>query len=337
VHKPTISVLLPFRNATDTLPRALLGLLASSEPNIEVLAIDDGSSDDGPQRVQTWAARDARLRLIEGTGKGLVAALNVGLKHVRGDFVARMDADDISHPLRLQKQHQRLVRDPSIGVVATRVRAFADEGTVGEGLQRYIEWQNGLLSPDDHQRELFVEAPICHPSVMMRREALQHVGGYRETDGPEDYDLWLRLDAAGVRFAKLPEVLLAWRHDASRTTFRDPRYALTQFRAAKAPFLTKRVRAAGKSRVVMWGAGPTGRKLARELEDSGLCCELFIDIDPRKIGRRTRGATIAEASALDADRDAVIVAVGARGARDLIRPELHGRGFREGVDYWFAA
>lgn len=337
MHKPTISVLLPFRNATDTLPRALLGLLCSPEPNVEVLAIDDGSSDDGPQRVQTWAERDQRLRLIRGPGRGLVDALNLGLSQVRGAFVARMDADDISHPLRLQKQAERLLRDPTIGLIATRVRAFADEGAVGEGLSRYIEWQNGLLTPEDHRRELFVEAPVCHPSVMMRRELLEHVGGYRETDGPEDYDLWLRLDATGVRFAKIPEVLLAWRHDPSRTTFRDPRYALTQFRATKAPFLSERVRAAGKARTVMWGAGPTGRKLARELESSGLCCELFIDIDPRKIGRRTRGAAIAEASALDANRDAVIVAVGARGARELIRPELHGRGFREGVDYWFAA
>lgn len=337
MHSPTISVLLPFRNATDTLSRALLGLLYLRDSDIEVLAIDDGSSDDGPKRVQTWADHDVRLRLISADGRGLVSALNLGLAQARGSFVARMDADDVTHPLRLGKQAEVLSRNPSIGIVATRVRAFADEGAVGEGLQRYIAWQNGLLSPEDHQREMFVEAPVCHPSVMMRREVVERVGGYRETDGPEDYDLWLRLDAASVRFAKLPEVLLAWRHDPERTTFRDPRYALTQFRATKAPFLTERVRAAGKSRVVMWGAGPTGRKLARELELSGLCCELFIDIDPRKIGRRARGASIATAAALDADRDAVIVAVGARGARELIRPELQQRGFREGIDYWCAA
>jgi glycosyltransferase involved in cell wall biosynthesis len=337
VHEPTISVLLPFRNATDTLGRALLGLLGLPDASLEVLAIDDGSSDGGWERVQTWARRDPRLRLVSGTERGLVAALNLGIAQARGRFVARMDADDIAHPFRLRKQSDLLLRDPSIGVVATRVRAFADQGAVGEGLLRYIAWQNGLLSPEDHRRELFVEAPICHPTAMIRREHLARVGGYRETEGPEDYDLWLRLDAAGVRFAKLPEVLLAWRHDPDRTTFRDARYALPRFRTAKAPFLAERVRAAGKHRVVMWGAGPTGRRLARELERTGLYCGLFIDIDPCKIGRRARDVEISDASSLDSMRDVVIVAVGARGARELIRPELDARGFREGVDYWFAA
>jgi hypothetical protein len=172
---------------------------------------------------------------------------------------------------------------------------------------------------------------------MMRRTALEAVGGYREHTGPEDYELWLRFDAAGLAMAKLPEVLLSWRHRSGRATFSHPRYALERFRETKAPFLAERVRGANKRRLVIWGAGPTGRRVARELEPYGLEAALFIDIDPRKIGRSARNAPIRAMEALDAASDVVVVAVGARGARELIRPELAARGFCEGVDYWFAA
>jgi hypothetical protein len=172
---------------------------------------------------------------------------------------------------------------------------------------------------------------------MLRRDALLAVGGYRAFAGPEDYDLFLRLDAQGYGLAKLPEVLLRWRHRAGRTTFSDPRYALESMREAKVPFLAARIQASPKPRRILWGAGPTGKRLARALESQGIRFDLFVDIDPDKIGRSARGAPIVSMQALDPERDTVVAAVGARGARELIRPALVERGFREGYDFWFAA
>jgi glycosyltransferase involved in cell wall biosynthesis len=336
VYERAISVLLPFRDAADTIDAALAGLL-HGEALLEVLCIDDGSVDAGADRVRVWSTRDPRVRLLRATGSGLVAALAQGVAAARGGLLARMDADDLSHPRRLTAQHEFLGQHPHVSVVGTRVEAFADDGGPGEGMLRYVAWQNALLTEHDHRRELFVESPLCHPSIMLRREALLAVGGYRDQGGPEDYDLFLRLDAAGHAMAKLPEVLLRWRHRAERATFRDPRYSLARMREAKAPFLAARVRASGKTRRVLWGAGPTGRRLARCLEPLDLRFDLVIDIDPAKIGRRARGAPIAAMDALDVARDCVVGAVGARGARALIRPALLERGFREGYDFWFAA
>jgi hypothetical protein len=275
--------------------------------------------------------------LVRTRESGLVGALRTGAAEARGTLIARMDADDVSDPTRLGKQRAFLAQHPEVALLGTRVSADGQGGPVGEGLARYVAWQNALVSEHDHRRELFVESPLCHPSVMMRRAAFEAVGGYRDLRGPEDYDLWLRFDAQGFGMAKLPEILLSWRHRAGRATFSQERYALERFRETKAPFLAERVRAAGKSRFVVWGAGPTGRRVARELEPYGLRAALFIDIDPNKIGRIARGAPIADMHALNAETDVLVAAVGARGARELIRPELLARGFREGEDYWFAA
>ncbi len=333
----SISVLIPFRDAAATLETALAGVLASGEHALEVLAIDDGSNDSGPERVRTWARRDPRLKLFRTGGTGLVAALSLGLSHAQGALIARMDADDISHPTRLARQREYFREHPEIAVLGTRVRAFADDGEVGAGLARYVAWQNALLTPEDHRRERFVESPLCHPSVMMRRSVLEYLGGYRALDGPEDYELFLRVLEHGYALAKLPEVLLEWRHRVTRTTFADPRYGRDRFRAVKAPYLARELARCARKRLVVWGAGPTGRRLARALSEHGMHCELFVDIDPRKIGRTARNAPICTAAALDARKDMVVGAVGAAGARALIRTELTARGFREGENVWFAA
>jgi glycosyltransferase involved in cell wall biosynthesis len=332
-----ISVVLPFRDAGATIDAAVASLLDGAPEPLEVLAVDDGSTDGGAERVRSWVERDDRVRLIPTARPGLVGALCTGVATARGGLIARMDADDLCHPRRLAKQREALRDRPELGLVGTQVEAVADAGEVGEGLARYVAWQNGLITPGDHRRELFVESPLCHPSVMMRREALEAVGGYRESSGPEDYELWLRFDAAGYAMAKLPEVLLTWRHQAGRATFTSPRYALERFRETKAPFLARRVAESGRARSVVWGAGATGRKLVRQLERHGFRAAAFIDIDPDKIGGIARGAPIHAADALDARTDVVVAAVGARGARDLIRPELDRRGFIEGESYWFAS
>lgn len=172
---------------------------------------------------------------------------------------------------------------------------------------------------------------------MLRRSLLAEVDGYREFAGPEDYELFLRCAAHGHALAKLPEVLLWWRHHPARATFNQARYGLARFREVKAPYLARTLRESGRARVALWGAGPTGRRLARALHAQGVRVGMFIDIDPAKIGRRAQGVRIDNVDVLDCERDVVVVAVGARGARELIRAELTRRGFREGETAWFAS
>jgi len=251
-----------------------------------------------------------------------------------------MDADDLSHPERFARQAVFLDQHPDIALVGSRVRGYPRED-VREGFAVYLEWQNALLQDEDIRREIFVESPLAHPSVMMRRDDLQEVGGYQEHDWPEDYDLWLRFYLAGKRFAKLPEFLLEWREHPDRLTRQDSRYSLENFLRVKAHYLV-RGPLRGKEAVLVWGAGMTGRRLSKHLLRKEAPLTAFIDIDPDKIGRTRRGLPILSPDDLpdwwrSSTNPVVLAAVGARGARRLIRQHLTAIGLQEGRDWWGVA
>ena len=337
---PQVSVLLPVYNAADTLVEALQSLTRQTFPHFEVVAVDDGSTDASLHLLAAWAARDPRLRVYRRPHQGVVAALQFGLTQCRAPWVARMDADDVALPQRLAAQVAYARAHPQVAVIGVQVEAFPP-GEVREGLRRYLEWQNALLTDEDIRREIFIESPFTHPSVMFRREAVLNVGGYCDPGWPEDYDLWLRLYLAGARFGKVPQVLLRWRDRPERLTRTAPRCSLENFLRAKAHYLA-RGPLADRDAVFLWGAGMMGRRLGRHLLREGVPLKAYVDIDPRKIGRTRQGRPIHPPEALPAlwrafHRPALVAAVGAEGARPLIRQRLGVWGFREGVDWWFAA
>ncbi len=331
-----VSVLLPYRDAEATLEQALRSVLAQRDVSLELIAVDDGSRDGGARIAQQLAATDSRLRPMTSGGVGIARALQQAAQTARAPWLARMDADDVSLPGRLAAQLQRMRQQPALAALGTCVEAFADDA-LQEGMRRYVAWQNGLISAADHRRQIFVESPLCHPSVMLRADALHAVGGFRDGAFPEDYDLWLRLDAAGYALAKLQRVLLRWRSSPAGATRSDPRYARPRFTALKAPHLARRLRAHPRP-LDVWGAGAAGKRLARALEPHDVRAARFIDIDPRKLGRMARGAAIVAVDALAPPGERwVVVALAARGARDLARAELDARGYREGDDYLCAS
>jgi len=337
---PTISVLLPVYNGEEYLEECLGSLAEQSYEDFEVVAVDDGSTDGTPKILKRWSTQDARFRVLTRPHSGLVETLNAGLANCRGELIARMDADDRSHPERLELQSLAFKEDPDLDVVASLVTHFPDE-TLREGLRIYEGWLNSLVTHDQILRERFIESPIPHPAAMVRRSVLEAAGGYREVGFPEDYDLWLRLAAAGKRFGKVPEALYFWRHHEARLTFTDPRYALERFLACKAHHLVEGP-LQSMDNVIVWGAGQTGRRLSKHLIREGAPVTAFIDIDPAKIGGTLRSRPVHAPEELprllrDAESRVVLAAVSSRGARALIRQRLESLSLRETVDFWCAA
>ena len=334
-----VSVLLPFRNAEATLGEALDSVVADVDSDAhagtEVLAIDDGSTDGSRTVAVRFASAHPCVRVLNAGGVGIAQALAFGAREARGAFIARMDADDISLPGRFAAQRALLEASDGIAVAAAQVELFPEHHVEG-GMRRYVDWQNALVTEAEHRHAIFVESPVCHPSVMMRRSALDAVGGYRDCAWAEDYDLWLRLHAAGYGIAKVPRVLLRWRQGPGRLTFTDARYSEDAFREARAHYLAPRLLREPRS-IVVWGAGATGKRLARALEAHGARPRMFIDIDPRKIGGTARGVPVSSAEVLDAKRHFVVAAVGSWGARDLIAAHLKARGFLEQQDFLLAS
>jgi glycosyltransferase involved in cell wall biosynthesis len=335
-----VSVLMPCYNAAAALPEALQSLAAQTFQDFEIVAVDDGSTDDTPVILADFAGREPRLRVLRIDHGGIIAALNHGLARCRGDYIARMDADDRCHPERLRLQVDHLDSDPDLAVSSCLVRAFPAD-SVREGFRIYIEWLNGLVSDEDIRREIFVESPIPHPSAVVRRDWLDRMGDYQERGWAEDYDLWLRMAQAGARFGKVPQVLLDWRESPDRLTRQDSRYSLENFLRAKAHYLAQGP-LAGRDAVILWGAGMMGRRLGKQLQRNGIELTAYIDIDPRKIGNTRRGAPILAPEDLlglwrGHTNPVLLAAVGARGARALIRSRLTEFGFVEGQDWWGAA
>lgn len=326
--RPQVSVLMPARDAAATIEEALGSVLADAALALEVLVVDDGSRDATKRLADRVASRDPRVRVLGSRGRGIVAALETARAAARAPWLARMDADDVCVPARFGPQLTLLRDEPRLAVIGSRATLLGD---VDEGMRRYVAWQNQLVTPEQHRAQLFVESPLCHPGVMMRARALDEIGGYREGDFPEDYDLWLRLDARGWAIAKVPMIGVRWRRHAGQATFADPRYGRDRFEAIKTPHLAARVRdVAGARPLYVWGAGRAGKSMARALEAHALSPEGFIDIDPRK--REARGRPVRPPAALP--RDAfVLIAVAARGARDQVRARLAGEGRVEGRDH----
>jgi glycosyltransferase involved in cell wall biosynthesis len=337
---PIVSVLMPCYNAAGTLVEALESLARQTIEDYEVIAVDDGSSDGTTRILQEWAAADNRIRPILKPHGGIVLALNAGLNACRAQYIARLDADDLAHPQRLALQLAFMDEHPETAVVGCLVRGYPPEG-VRQGILIYLEWQNSLLSDDDIRREMFVESPIAHPSALIRQEWLRKVGGYQEHGWPEDYDLWLRLYLAGARFAKVPEYLLDWREHPLRLTRQDSRYSLENFLRVKAHYLA-RGPLLGRDAVLLWGAGMVGRRLSKHLLRQGAPLVAFIDVDPAKIGRTRRGVPILAPQDLPFwwsryNDPVVLAAVGAHGARRLIRTQLTDFGLVEARDWWGVA
>ena len=337
---PKISVLMPCYNREHTLEETLESIAAQSLEDYEVVAVDDGSTDETAAILARWEAKDARFRLVRLPHAGIIPALNTGLTEARADLIARMDADDKMHPTRLEKQVAYLEAHPEVTLVSSLVAGFPP-GKLRQGFQHYINWLNSLTSHEDICREMYVESPLCHPTVAFRKKMVVDLGGYQEHGWAEDYDLWLRMAAAGHRFAKLPETLLEWREHPERLTRTDSRYSLENFFRAKAHYLAEGP-LADRDAVFVWGAGMHGRRLSKHLLRSDVPVKAFVDIDPKKIGRTRRGRPILSPTDLPkwwetSQNPALLAAVGAAGARDLIRAQLDQLDLVEGQDWWAAA
>jgi glycosyltransferase involved in cell wall biosynthesis len=310
------------------LVEAAASLSAQTYADFEVIAVDDGSTDDTPDALADWSARDARVRVLRQEPLGLVAALEAGRATARGRYLARMDADDVAAASRLTRQADLMEADPGVALCGTHVRYFPAE-LVRDGALRYQAWLNSMQGPSDLERDLFVECPLGHPTFFMRAAAVDEVGGYVDRGWPEDYDLLLRLWSRGYRLGVVPETLHGWREGPGRHSRTDPVYAPEAFRRCKVHYLM-RTRLKEARSVVIWGAGPTGKAFGRELMEAGCGVAAWVDLDPRKLGQEIHGAPVVPPSAVSRFAGhPVLIAVGRAGARTEVREALAEMGLEE--------
>lgn len=328
---PLVSILMAVRDEERYLPSALDSIRRQTLSDWELVVVDDGSCDSTADILKIYSEKDTRIRPVFRRAEGLVPALRNGFHRCRSDLVARMDGDDICHPRRLEKQHRYLLENPDTTLVASNIRYFPARN-VREGMRHYEKWQNSLADQELIERDMFVESPFTQPSVMFRKQAIESVGGYRDMGWAEDYDLWLRLAMTGHRFARLPETLFFWREHASRMTHTSGICSLESFRRCKASFL-KQTYLRNTTAITLWGAGLEGKAWRKVLNEFGIRVRRWIDIDSKKIGQTIHQATVDSPGSLRPGCGPMLITIGTRGARRLVREKCGELGLTEGLDY----
>jgi glycosyltransferase involved in cell wall biosynthesis len=218
---PRVTVLMPVRDGARWLREAVDSVLAQTLDDLELVVVDDGSVDGTASILARYAAQDQRVRVLTQTPEGLVVALNRGLAAVSAPLVARLDADDVALPQRLERQVCHLDQHPEIALL----------GSWAEGIDGSGRATTELRPPPQPERlaELMLRInPFVHSSVIFRTAVVRDLGGYRAAfEVAEDDDLWLRVAEVG-RLAILPESLVRYRiHRGSVTSGRAIRQAFS--------------------------------------------------------------------------------------------------------------
>jgi glycosyltransferase involved in cell wall biosynthesis len=326
---PAVSVILPFYNEEKNLNKAVESIVAQYFDDFELILINNNSTDESPGIARDLGKKDSRIVAIDEYRSGIVFALNTGIKKAKGKYIARMDADDIAKPHRLKRQFDYLENNPDTGLVACCVEYHTSMPNMG-GMQHFVDWNNTLLSHDDIFLNRFIETPVVHPSVMFRKHLIDQYGGYENGDFPEDYQLWLRWLDKGVKFAKLPGILMEWHDHSKRLTRNDQRYSRQAFYITKTGYLIKYLEMHNPfhPEVVIFGAGRTARRRSRLLEKMGLQIKYYVDIEPA-----TKEGVVYYRDIPEPGTSFILSYIAKRGARADVRDYLKSKKYNEGIDY----
>lgn len=329
VH-PTISVILPFHNAENTLKKAVKSILNQTFQDFEMLLINNNSTDVSLKIALSLGKTDDRIRILNETKTGVANAMNCGLRNSRGSYIARMDADDIAHSERLKKQYNYLKENPSVDFVGSEVQ-YIPHISENKGFRRFVDWANSFHTPAEIALNQFIEIPVVNPTIFFRRELYEKYGGCRSGNFPEDYEMQLRYLSHGIRMAKLPEKLLEWHDYPNRLTRTDERYSTDAFFQTKAVYFVKWSEKHNPfhPNIRIWGAGRKTRQRSVFLQQQGLNIEGLIDIKKTK-------TDVLYYKELSAPGQLFIVSMVTNiGARQKIREFLQQINYSEGKDFIF--
>jgi glycosyltransferase involved in cell wall biosynthesis len=228
-----LTVLMSVFNGEAFLAESVESILKQTFHDFEFLIVDDGSTDTTAEILSKYAASDARIRVIRHENRGRAESLNIGIRLAAGDYIARMDADDIALPGRFALQMEFLERHVEVGVLGGAVELINPQGQGLETIRPPLE--------DEAIRSVMLEYnPIYHPTVMMRKDAVLAAGGYRRALlDADDFDLWLRIGEHS-QLANLDHTLLKYRIHGSQVTVRNMRHQIMCVIAARTAALRKR-------------------------------------------------------------------------------------------------
>ncbi len=332
-----ISILLPTFNTAPYLADCLDSILAQTEQDWELIAVNNFSTDASPDILQAYAAKDPRIRFFHNDDElgrtGVSPANRFAYRQATGALITRMDSDDIMSPQRLFLMKKMLLEHGPGHVSTGAVRFFGEDG-VGDGFRKYETWLNELAASGRHFAEIYRENVLPSPVWMAWREDLVRAAAFTEDVYPEDYDLTFRLRHAGCKIVATTELLHHWRERPDRTSRTDPKYLDNSYLDLKTQWFLHTDYDPARP-LVLWGAGRKGKRLAALLRTCGMQFRWVCD-QPSKWGHVVTGVAMEPVEVLSKMTDyQVIVAVAAVEAQLEIKSFFEKMGKEPGRDFWF--
>jgi len=330
---PTISVLMPVRNAMPFLKDCLNSILNQTIANWELIAINDHSTDDSFEVLQAYQQKDPRIHIYQNEGKGIIPALQTAFKHSKGELISRMDADDRMPSNKLALLKEQLLQKGK-GYLSTGLVKYFSEGTLGDGYIRYEEWLNNLTIQENNFKEIYKECVIPSPCWMIYRTDLLEIGAFESDIYPEDYELCFRFYEAQLKVIGIPEVLHFWRDHPERSSRNDPNYANIHYFDLKLLYFLKLDYDKNRT-LVLWGTGQKGKILAKKLSAESIPFHWYSN-NPNKIGHTIYGKNIKHFRTLKLlETPQIIVAIAGPEDQTEIKGYLKELKLRPSRNYFF--
>ncbi|MDG1334382.1 MAG: glycosyltransferase family A protein [Crocinitomicaceae bacterium] len=212
-----ISILLPFRNAARWIQETVQSIQEQSYADWELIAVDDFSTDSSNSILEELAKKDARIQIHSNTEKGIIPALQVGLSKANGEFLTRMDADDIMPEDRLQIMVDRLKSLPAKSIVTGKVKHFSNK-PVSDGYLNYDAWLNKRVEKEDYFDHMYRECVVASPNWLARTDDIKNSAIFEKLEYPEDYDMTFHWMQNGFTIQGVNETTLLWREHPHRTS-----------------------------------------------------------------------------------------------------------------------
>jgi glycosyltransferase involved in cell wall biosynthesis len=275
MHK--VSIITPFRNAQAFILETANSIFSQTHSNWEWILINDHSQEEEENRLKEYL-KDPRVKLVPTNGKGITDALVTGFTIATGEYVTRMDADDIMPENKLECFLDQLQKN-EIDIVTGKVQYFSEDGIISPGYKKYEAWLNERVEQQDFHQEIYRECTLASGNWMMSTERLRQIDGFTGLAYPEDYDLLFRWYTNDLKIHGIDEVTHLWREHPMRTSKNSDDYGQKSFFDLK----IKRYIAHDLLDIplVLNGTGAKGRLVATVLMDNNIPFD-WVSIEPEK-------------------------------------------------------
>lgn len=289
---------MPLKNASKWIIETIESIQIQSFTDWELIIINDHSTDNSEELIAQIQSKDSRIQLIQNQEIGIIPALQLGLKSAKGQYISRMDADDIMPQNRLKLMIECIENSPTRTIVTGKVSYFSDQA-VSEGYLNYQNWLNDRIDKNDHFQHIYRECVIASPNWMCRKSDLIADSIFESLSYPEDYDMTFHWMKHNYSIETINEVTLLWREHPERTSRNSDRYQQTSFFKLKAKWYMHFNSSISSVGIV--GMGQKGKLLAKIMDEAHFPFQLY-DLNASTMNQTIRGKQVKPAQEVNDDK-----------------------------------